>query len=126
MPSQFVMQIVDSTTGEVVAYPPGLKVEQDFLQDCTTRILQGLDALPAVDVPAFKAACTAAIRRRGVGFTKTEAHVMQDVTDGINETITDGGLNYVAEAVRQQVRGLVATAIAASIHDLKKKVQPTS
>jgi hypothetical protein len=58
------MQVIDTVTNKTVQYEPGRAVETDFVQDCVDRILA-----------------------KGVGFMRTEAHVEQDIRDGIAEAI---------------------------------------
>lgn len=64
MTSKFLLQIVDKTSGKVVQFEPGKSVEIDLVEDCVKRILT-----------------------KGVGLLKTEAHVEQDIRDGISEAI---------------------------------------
>lgn len=64
MASSFKMQIVDTRTGQVVEFEPGLSVEVNFIDDCVNRILA-----------------------KGVGFWRTEKHVSQDIRDGIEQAI---------------------------------------
>jgi len=58
------MQIVDTKTGNVVEFEPGLSVEVNFVDDCVTRTLA-----------------------KGVGIGRTRAHVARDIRDAIEEAI---------------------------------------
>lgn len=64
MASRFKMQIVDTVTGRVVEWEPGLSTEINFVEDCISRIVE-----------------------RGVGFGRTSKHVAKDIEDGITEAI---------------------------------------
>ena len=58
------MQIVDKRTGDIVQFEPGLSVEVNFIDDCVTRVLA-----------------------KGVGIGRTQAHVAQDIRNGVEEAI---------------------------------------
>ena len=58
------MQIVDTTTGDVVEYEPGLSVEINFVYDCVQRALS-----------------------KGVGLFRGKKHVAKDLQAAIEETI---------------------------------------
>ena len=62
--SNFLLQIVHRLTGEVVRFEPGRQVERDFVDDCVAKIVG-----------------------KGVGWTKSTAHVARDVRAGIEEAI---------------------------------------
>lgn len=66
MTSHFRMQIVDTRTGDVVEWEPGLKVETDFIEDIIVRT-----------------------RLRGVGLFKTTQHVENDLRVALDEAIFD-------------------------------------
>lgn len=58
------MQIVDTRSGKVVEFEPGLSVEVNFIDDCVTRVIA-----------------------KGVGFGRTQAHVEKDIRAAIEEVI---------------------------------------
>lgn len=60
----FKLQIVENYTGRVLEFEGGGKVEMDLIES----IVQ-------------------AVMRRGVGMWRTQAHVEQDLRDGIQEAI---------------------------------------
>lgn len=64
MPSRYVMQIVDRSTGEVVQFEPGLVVERMFVDDCVK-----------------------AAHRKKIGFFRRADVVADRVREAIEETI---------------------------------------
>lgn len=64
--SQYLIQIVDRKTGEVIEFEPGLRAEADFIESCVEAIL-----------------------RLGVGFLRSQNHVEQDIRAGIDLAILD-------------------------------------
>lgn len=66
MTSRFKMQILDSITGDLVEWEPGLRIESEFITDCVSRILA-----------------------KGVGMFRTSDHVGKDISNGIEEAILD-------------------------------------
>lgn len=58
------MQILDTLTGELVEWEPGLRIESEFVTDCVARILA-----------------------KGVGFFRSSEHVGADISAGIEEAI---------------------------------------
>ena len=64
MASRFLMQIVDRQTGEIIQYEPGRRAEILFVEDCIERIVE-----------------------LGVGFGRTQKHVVTDIRAGIESAI---------------------------------------
>lgn len=66
MLSPYVIQVANRVDGKVAEWAPGLKVEQDLVNDIVDRC-----------------------RAKGVGFLRTEAKVLAAVRDAIEESIYD-------------------------------------
>lgn len=62
--SQFVIQVVDRETGDVVEWAPGLKVEKDFVNELCERVAG-----------------------KGVGVGRTTRHVVADVRVALQELL---------------------------------------
>lgn len=110
MESRFVMSVTDKKTHETVSFEPGLKVETDFVADATGRVLGALAALdldgPSPITSGFVEAVVAAVEKRGVGFGRTSAHVLQDLRDALFEVLVTRNPTVhksVAPAVRQGI-----------------------
>lgn len=124
MASRYVMQILDRSTGESVCYEPGLKIEKDFIEDCVTAIVKSTDFKLSASSDGFVEACTANIEKRGVGILRTQAHVADDVRDGIRETLLNLGFEMELATMREALATRVQAALESSIRDLKRKVNP--
>ena len=66
MASDYLVQIVHRETGKVAEWAPGLRVETEFVENVCERV-----------------------RQKGVGFVRTEAHVIADVRQAIRELLHD-------------------------------------
>ena len=67
MTSRYMIQIVDTTTGQVVnSWHPGLAVEKDLITELVSRV-----------------------GAKGVGIGRTTVHVQQDVADALGELMLD-------------------------------------
>jgi len=66
MASRFLLQIIDRATNDVIQFEPGMAAEKLFIEDCVGQII-----------------------KRGVGFFRTEAHVVQDIRDGLEAAILE-------------------------------------
>lgn len=90
---RFLLQIVDPQEkgSPVVRLPGGGELELDLVKACADE-----SVTRAVD----------AIRARGVGFGRTEAHVLQVVQDEMPRAIRDG----MAEAIRALKRKTTSVA----------------
>ena len=64
MASEFLIQIVHKTDGKVVAWAPGMEVEQEFITNLCNRL-----------------------KGKGVGFFKTEAKVVAAAEEAIKELL---------------------------------------
>lgn len=64
MPSDYVIQVVDTRTGLVAEWAPGLKVERQLITDLSTRVAS-----------------------KGVGIGRTTKHVVQDVQTALIELL---------------------------------------
>lgn len=124
MPSQYLMQIVNRETGDVVTYSPGSHVEQDFIEDCVKRIIESVQVLPKFDLAQFVDLCTKSIVDRGVGLGRTSNHVAQDVRDGMFESIIRSGVDSDVSDVISGIEKCVRGAIQSSIHELKSEIIP--
>lgn len=66
MPSAFRLQIVHAGTGTVVQWAPGLAAEVELIDNLCRRV-----------------------QAKGVGFGKSETHVLADVRDALGELLYD-------------------------------------
>lgn len=73
MPSQFVIRVVDLMTDEFVEWAPGKAVEKQLVDDLCTRVAS-----------------------KGVGITRTTAHVVADVRAAMDELLYELKLNVSA------------------------------
>lgn len=121
MASNFLIQVLHKSTGEVMQFEPGKSVEAEFTDAIVKRVLAKKISLPKGEYEGFIAAATEAIVKRGVGFGTTEAHVAQDVQDGLREVIAAGMLQ---NDPLQTLIDDVELAVEGAFLDLKKKVQP--
>lgn len=62
--SQFMIQVVDTTTGEVVEWAPGLKIEQDLIREVCQKVAA-----------------------RPVGFARTTARVVVEVEAALRDVL---------------------------------------
>lgn len=91
---RFLLQVVDGQ-GVVVQLPAGGSLEADLLETITDAIAaRGLGSAELTiglalqeGVEAVITACVDAIVARGVGIGRTEAHVAQDVRDGLRDVL---------------------------------------
>ena len=88
MPSNFMMQIRNKRTGEVVEFEPGLSVEVNFVDACVQKILDN-----SVDL----------ILSKGVGLFRTSSHVKRDIQDGLEESVRDS-IEEVIQDLKSQVK----------------------
>lgn len=121
--SRFLMQIIDKQSGEVVNFPPGQSVEKDFVSEVVNAISTYVDFSVPVTSQEFVDKCVAAIVARGVGFTKTEAHVTEDITNGIREVLVKFGLEDSVKAANDMVASRARAAMEHSILELKKRIR---
>lgn len=123
MASKYLMQIVDRKTGNVVKFDPGRDVEMDFVDDCTKQIMNiHYGTLKTIDT-SFVEACVAAVVKRGVGMMRSQAHVEQDVRDGINEAVVSGGLEKTLRELETKFADNIHKGIEMAIGRLKSKVK---
>jgi len=66
MPSQYVIQVVDTESGKVAEWAPGMAIERQLLADLGARVAA-----------------------KGVGIGRTTAHVIQDVQTALVELLYD-------------------------------------
>lgn len=66
MASEFLIQVIHVTTGEVVRWAPGLDVEKQFETELLDRV-----------------------KAKGVGVARTTSHVLQDVQEALRELLFD-------------------------------------
>ena len=66
MPSDYLIAVIEKTTGHTVSWAPGLEVEAQFEDDLVTRV-----------------------KAKGVGLARTEAHVLADVRAALAELLHD-------------------------------------
>ena len=66
MPSDFLIQVIHKSTGEVVRWAPGLEVEKEFETELLNRV-----------------------RAKGVGLFRSETHVVKDVIGALRELLFD-------------------------------------
>jgi hypothetical protein len=66
MASEYALQIVLKSTGEVVQWAPGLRIETDLVADLVKRVVA-----------------------KGVGFGRSSNHVAKDVEEAIKELFWD-------------------------------------
>ena len=106
MASQFLMQIVDRRTGDVVQWEPGRVAEIDFVEVCTVQACENAAG------DTFVNACVSEIVSRGVGFGRTSAHVAQDARVGIQAAIDA----HMESSIRE--------SLERAIYALKEKIAP--
>lgn len=116
------MQIVDRSTGEVVKYEPGSKVEQDFIEDCVDSVVRHVDFQFSASSDAFVDACVKAIVARGVGIARTTEHVAEDVRNGIREVIVNMGFGSEIKTANDVLSDRIRNGVVGSILTLKRKI----
>jgi hypothetical protein len=122
--SRYLVQIVDRETQEVVQMEPGLQVEMEFLDDCVQKILgKGFQEISTAQADLLEA-CTAAILKRGVGLWRTEAHVAQDIRDGLREAFVSAQLDQRIAAFKAQAAHTIHEGIHEAVYALKSRVVP--
>ena len=125
MASRYLMQILDTQTGEVVSYEPGGHIEKAFAADCAARICDELGKTAKMDLALFVDDVIRSLAERRIGlFTPTDV-VVQHVRDAINKEIVTGGLQQFTYAYLQEVKQIVHDTIDKSIFELKAKVRPS-
>ena len=124
MASRYLMQIVDTTTGQVVSYGPGSQVEKDFINDCADRITEALKGDFSIDLQGFVDSAVNAAAARNVGIFVSAQVTLQRFKDAMYEAIINGGLQQMANAKNVGIESEIKNAIEASIFELKSRVVP--
>lgn len=121
MPSRYLLQIVDRDSGEVVKFPPGSPVEVELVEDVVKRLRESAATHPSYD--QFIESATQIIVARGVGVGRTEAHVAQDIRDGLRQALMASVVDPMQSGSRE-MEVTVRAALEQSILALKKRIRP--
>ena len=122
MASRYLMQIVDTTTGQVVSYGPGSQVEKDFISDCADRVVDALKDDFSIDLQGFVDSAVNAAADRNVGMFVSAQVTLQRFKDAMYEAIINGGLQQMVNAKNAGIESEIKNAIEASIFELKSRV----
>lgn len=121
MASKFLIQVLHKSSGEAVQCEPGRDVELDLIQSIANKIVNARLKFPKGTYEGFIQMSADAIAKRGVGMWTTEAHVVQDIKDGLREVLATGVLN---EDPNISWMNEVEKAVSDTFKELKQKVKP--
>lgn len=113
MPSKFVIQVVEVETGQVVQWAPGMAVERQLVEDLCSLTNAKIEAHQTQLVEDF----CARVRAQGVGMWRTEAHVLDDIRNVVQEALP---------TVKAMLGGMVRLALTDLLHALKSDVTPST
>lgn len=118
MQSNYLVQIVDRATGEVVQMEPGLQLERDLVADIVRALAPATREQTALYV-RFVDALTASMAAKGVGIFRTEAAVLDAVKLSLYEVLVVNG-GAMADALTADLE----RAVNAAFLKIKMQVRP--